>query len=190
MIVFPSSPVWADITREAMWKEEVYHYDSGQFQGSTAWSRPLYVYGVNAKNYQETKQNSLEAFWNSLKGKTTPFLFKDPYAYQANAVLQPTSTNMGNGSGFYLIQTNSWRVLPDSAFLLIVDGKSGTLVSSTHYVASLDNGWITTKVTVTSTWTASFQYLRKCVFDSPYAPGSDLWNSFNANFTIREILPS
>jgi hypothetical protein len=96
---------------------------------------------------------------------------------------------MGNGSGFYLFQQNSWRVIPDSAFLSISDTRSGVLNAGSHYVASLDNGWIQTKVAVSSIWTASFQYFRKCVFDAEFAPGSDIWNNFNAGLTIREIIP-
>jgi len=190
MIIFPSSPIWADIVREAMWKEETYHYDSGQFQGSTAWARPLYKYEINAKNYEIANQSSLEAFWNTLKGKTTPFLFKDPYAYAtSSAITQPSTTTMGNGSGFYLVQQNSWRTIPDSAYLSIACGRSGVLASGSHYVASLDNGWIQTKVAPSSIWTASFQYFRKVVFDSAFSDQSNIWNNFNAGFTIREIIP-
>lgn len=190
MMIFPTSPVWADITREPRWNEEVYHYDSGAFQGSTPWARPLYTYEIQGKNYEIAKQSSLEAFWNSLKGRATPFLFKDPYAYAtSSAITQPSSTNMGNGSGFYLVEANSWRVIPDSAFLSIRDTRSGVLVSGSHYVASLDNGWITVKVAVSSVWTSSFQYFRKCVFDDGFAPGSDIWNNFHVNLVIREIIP-
>ena len=189
MMIFPSSPVWADMSREAMWNEEAFNYDSGKFQGSTSWVRPLYKYSINAKNYPDTAQTSLEAFWNSLKGRTTPFLFKDPYEYAtSSSIVQPTSTNMGNGSGFYLVQQNSWRVIPDSAFLSISDGNSGVLNSGSHYVASLDNGWITVKVAVSSVWSSSFQYFRKVVFDSAYNPASPIWGVFNADFVIREIL--
>lgn len=191
MMIFPSSPVWADITRQPMWQEEVYRYDTGAFQGSTTWARPLYKYDINAANYEIAKQTSLEAFFNALKGKTTPFLFKDPYAYAtSSAITQPATTNMANGSGFYLVQQNSWRVIPDSAFLAISCGRSGTLTAGSHYVASLDNGFITTKVVPSSVWTASFQYFRKCVFESDFAPGSNIWNNFNVSMTIQEIIPS
>lgn len=189
MIIFPSSPVWADITREIMWQEEVTHYDSGRFQGSTAWVRPLYRYDINAANYTEVKQNSLEAFFNALKGRATPFLFKDPYAYQAAGITQPSTTSMANGSGFYGLQANSWRVIPDSAFLVITCGRSGALNAGSHYVASMDNGFITTKVAPSSLWVASFEYFRKAVFEDQYAPGSDMWNNFHSNLKIREILP-
>lgn len=190
MMIFPSSPVWADIEREALWKEEVFHYDSGQRQGSTAWARPLYKYEIKAKNYTEHKQASLDAFWNNLKGRVTPFLFKDPYAYATSvSITQPTTTAMANGSGFYLVQQNSWRVIPDSAFLAFSDPRSGVLTSGSHYVASLDNGWITTKVAVSSLWTASFQYFRKVAFETAMPERSEIWNNFSTAFTIQEMVP-
>jgi hypothetical protein len=190
MIIFPSSPVWADIIRTPMWNEEVFKYDSGQRQGSTAWARPLYRYEVHAKNYTETKHSSLEAFWNTLKGKTTPFLFKDPYDYATSAsIVQPTTTAMGNGSGFYLVQQNSWRVIPDSVFLSISDPRSGVLTYSTHYVTSWDTGWVTVKVAVSSLWTSSFQYFRKVAFDDDWSEQSNLWNSFESNLLIQEMIP-
>lgn len=189
MMIFPTSPVWADITRHIMWQEETVFYDSGKFQGSTPWVRPLYKYDIQGTNFTEVKQNSLEAFFNALKGRSTPFLFKDPYAYLANGIVQPSTTSMGNGSGFYAVQANSWRVLPDSSGLRITCGRSGQLTAGSHYVASMDNGWITTKVAPSSIWTSSFEYFRKVVFEENYAPGSDIWNNFHATLSIREILP-
>lgn len=191
MNIFPSSPVWANIERRPLWNEEVIWYDSGDSQGASPWARPLYEYAISARNFNEFKQGPLHSFWNTLKGKTTPFLFKDPYDYVTSAaVTQPTTTAMGNGSGFYIVQANSWRVLPDSAFLAIADARSGALVSSTHYVVSLFNGWVTTKVAVSSVWVASFQYFRKVRFNEQYGEVSKVWNIFDANLILREMPPS
>ena len=191
MNIFPNSPVWANIQRVPMWAEEVIWYDSGHRQGSTPWSRPLYKYNIDARNLNEISQASLHSFVNLQKNMVTPFLFKDPYDYATSAsITQPTTTAMGNGSGFYLVQQNSWRVIPDSAFLAFADGNSGALVAGSHYVASLDNGWIQAKVAVSSVWTASFQYFRKVAFEAEYAERSDIWNNFNTTLSIRELLPS
>jgi hypothetical protein len=191
MMIFPTSPVWADVSRSPLWNEEVTHYDSGAYQGSTSRVRPLYLYEINGRNFEINKASSLEAFFNALKGRVTPFLFKDPYAYAtSSAITQPSTTTMGNGSGFYLVEANSWKVIPDSAFLSIACGRSGALTAGVHYTASLDNGWIKTNVAPSSVWTASFQYFRKAVWDSAFSPGSDLWNNFHVGFSIKEILPS
>ena len=161
MNIFPSSPVWANITRVMNWGEEIFPYDSGLRQGSTALVRPLWQYNVQGKNYNEIKQSSLEAFLHSQKGMVTPFLFKDPYDFIADNITQPTSTNMNNGSGFHAIEKNGYRIIPDSGNLLITDGTSGALTNGVEFAVSLDNGFITTLVVVTSTWTSSFEFFQK-----------------------------
>jgi len=187
MNIFPTSPVYADLERKPSWNEEVNFYDSGKRQGSTAWQRPLYRYAINATNMPETKQQSLHAFWHQQKGKTTPFLFKDPYDYVGKAVQQPASAN---GSGWYLVQANSWKVIPDSAYLFLTDGRSGGLVNNSHYVASLDNGWIQLLVAPGGTVTGSFEYFRKVAFDDQYAEQSKIWNNFSATLIIQELIPN
>jgi len=190
MEIFPTSPVWADITREVNWAEEVYRYDSGARQGATPWERPLYTYNVRARNFNELKQNSLHVFVNSHKGMVTPFLFKDPYDYTAQAVTLGATTAMGAGSGFYLTNEYGWAVIPDSAFLTIVDGRSGTLNSGSHYVASLDNGWVEVQVAVSSVWTSSFEFFRKAAFARKYTEQSNVWNNFSATLVIEELIPN
>jgi len=187
--IFPTSPIWADITRVVDWNESTARYDSGAFQGSTNWSRPLHTYNINGSNFERPTQNSLYAFINSLQGMTTPFRIKDPYDYIANAVIQPTSTNMGVGSGFRIINDKGWHVLPDNTNHIFVDPGSGTLVESTHYVFSLDNGFIELLAPVSSVWISSMQYFRKVHFASTYREVSTIWENFSAGFIIEEIVP-
>ena len=189
--IFPSSPVWANLTREPIWSEEVYHYDSGLRQGASPWSQPLMRYTVNAQNFNELKQSSLFTFMNTLKMRSSAFLFKDPYDYKANGVVQPTSTNMSSGDGFYLMEANSYRILPDSANFLLRDPRSGNLVSTSHYVMSLDNGWVQALVAVSSVWVCSMEFFRKCAFETQYVELSRVWNNFNfGGLVIQEILPN
>lgn len=190
MEIFPTSPVWADIQRTVNWAEEVYRYDSGVRQGSTPWERPLYKYDIVGRNFNEVKQESLHVFVNSHKGMVTPFLFKDPYDYHANGVTLASSSNMGAGSGFYLTNEYGWRVIPDSGNFLIADGTSGNLTVDSHYVASLDNGWIEVQVSVASVWTSSFEFFRKVAFAQQYRERSPIWNSFSTTLVLEEIPPS
>jgi hypothetical protein len=187
MLIFPSSPVWANMDRQPLWAEEITVYDTGLRQGSSIRSRPLYRYSITAANFNEIKQAALHQFVNSLQSMVSPFLFKDPYDYQANSVNQPVTAN---GSGFYFVDVRSWRFIPDSASLVIADARSGVLANGTHYAASLDNGWITHLVAVSSTWRATTQYFRKVAFDAPYSERSPTWNVFAAGLVIQEIPPS
>lgn len=187
MLIWPSSPVWADMERQPLWGEEVTRYDTGVRQAATIRTRPLYRYSITADNFNEIKQAALHTFVNSLKGMAQPFLFKDPYDYQASSVNQPVTAN---GSGFYFVDARSWRFIPDSAYLVIADGKSGTLVNGTHYVVSLDNGWVKHMVVVTSTWRATTQFFRKVALDQPYVEKSGTWNIFSAPLVLQEIPPN
>ena len=189
--IFPSSPIWANLSRTPGWAEHVNRYDSGVRQSGTAWVRALYDYSISATNFNEITQSSLHTFVNSLKGRVSPFLFKDPYDYVASvSVTQPTSTNMGAGSGFYFVDVRSWRFIPDSAFLAVNDAASGSLVNGVDFVMSQDNGWCSLLIPVSSVWTASFQYFRKGAFESTYVERSPIWNIFNATLIIQELLPS
>jgi len=190
LAIFPSSPLWADLTRSPLWAEEVQNYDSGLRQAATAWVRPLYVYGVNVANMNETKQAALNSFWNQQQGKTTPFLIKDPYDYTATNVTQPTSTDMGVGSGFFFMDANSYRVIPDSSGLRVDASDSSNLTNGIDFVLSQDNGWCSLLKAVGSVWTSSFEFFRKAGFDSQYTELSPVWNIFSTSLVIRELLPS
>lgn len=187
--VFPTSPVPGDLSREPMWNEFSHTYDSGRYQSSTNWSQPLYHYAFPLKNWPETKTNSLRAFYNARFGKVEPFAFKDPYDKDLVGVTLAATTTMGAGSGFYLYEANSYRVLPDSANFVITCGRSGNLVSGTNYVMSLDNGWIQVVTAPSSIWTGSGEFFRKVHFDMQWTEKSPIWNIFNGTVVLQEILP-
>jgi hypothetical protein len=65
--VFPTSPVPADMTRSRTWNANKQTFDSGAYQGSSPYSKPLYRYGFNMANMPRTKQQSLESFINDLR---------------------------------------------------------------------------------------------------------------------------
>lgn len=188
--IFPTSPMWANMTRLVDWAEEVNHFDSGVRQASTPWSRPLNKYSINAKNFNEIKQSSLYSFVNTQMGMVTPFLFKDPYDYKANNATQPTSTNMASGSGFYFVDERGYQYIPDSASLYVSDPASGQLLPGSHFVMSQDNGWCTVLVSVSSIWVSSFEFFRKGAFETKYAEASPVWNSFSTSLVIQELLPN
>jgi len=193
MLIFPVSPIWADMSREPLWRAEVNKFDSGLRQGATIFSRPLYRYILNGKNMNEVKQALLENFWNDadLKGMTSPFLMKDPYAYLSESVIQATSTDMTSGDGFYFRQVDSWTIIPDSAAIYIEDPRSGEMISTSHYVMSQDNGWCHLLVPVSSHWVSSFEYFRKVAFESTLNLSSPVWNIFSlSGLVIEELLPN
>src|SRR4051812_23466691 len=109
---FPFSPFPAGTTRMKDWNEAVQEYDSGDSQGLSPWIKPLYRYTLPLNNYTEIKQSSLWHFWDLTKGKTIPFLLRDPYDYAINSVLAVRS-GISAGS-FFLYDTNSFMVRPDT----------------------------------------------------------------------------
>ncbi len=191
LLTWPSSPVWANLNRKPSWNENISRYDSGLFQGATNWVRPLHEYIITGKNAGREKQSSLYLFVNSLKGMATPFRIKDPYDYQFGAVVQPTSSNMTSGDGFYVTNDFGWRSLPDESAHVFFDASSpAALVESTHYVTSYDNGFVTVLGPVSSQWTSSMEYFRKAHMAQPYEERSTIWNQFTVTIIIQEIPPS
>jgi len=188
MDIFPNSPIWANIQRTMDWAEEQYFYDSGAYQGSTPRQRPLWEYRITAQNFNEIKQTSMEAFDHTIK-TITPFLIKDPYDYTANGVTQASSINMNSGDGFYLQEVHSYRVLPDSANFYISDPASGELIATSHYVMSLDNGFVTMLVAVSSLIVSSFEFFRKVARTNKPSQSSTIWNNFSTSIIVREIPP-
>lgn len=191
MLTWPTSPIWADLVRAVDWNENISRYDSGLYQGDSNWVRPLHRYSVRGKNVPRTTQSSLYLFVNSLKGGATPFRIKDPYDYQFGNVIQPTSTSMVSGDGFYVTNDFGWRVLPDEALHVFFDASSpSALVESTHYVTSYDNGFTTVLGPVSSEWVSSMQYFRKAYIAQNYSETSRIWENFGVILVIQEIPPS
>lgn len=189
--ILVTSPLWIPMDRDPDWNEHVVRFDSGARQANTPWHRPLYNYNFSNRNFPRSTQSSLHAFINSQKRMTTPFLIKDPYDYLINGVLQVGSAvTIAANSGFYLVEANSYRVMPDSANLVITSALSGTLTPTTDYVTSLDNAFIKLVIgkALNDTITISGHYFRKVAFTKT-SEQSFLWNQFSGSFSLEELMP-
>jgi hypothetical protein len=191
--IWPISPVWADLDTDGSWGENTAKFDSGLHQGVASYVRPLDSMRVIARNFNEIKQESLDLFYDNIKGQTLPFLFKHPYKgtnpRAAEAITQPTSTNMSSGDGFYFVNDRGYRVIPDSAFLYVDETAVGQKLNGTDFVLSQDNGFATLLVAPTAAWTASHEWFKKVVLTSPMGFQSPMWNRFSTQFTLQEIPP-
>jgi hypothetical protein len=189
MIVMPMSPLPAQTTKERNWGEQTTHYDSGAFQGMTPYQKPLFMWDIPFKNVNEVKQSSLAAFVDALRGQSTPFLMKDPYDFRVNSVL---AVNSGTNSGtFYIYDTNSYFVRPDTTFIgSMFSSLSGFVRLGTNYAIDQDTGVMSViSKGITDIWgVRSLQYYRKCVFDNSYRETSVLWNVFQIGVKVKEIL--
>lgn len=189
--ILVTSPLWLPLDRTPVWNESIYTYDSGVSQAATNWWRPLYKLAVSNRNYPRAQQNSLHAFYNQQKGSTIPFLMTDPYDFQIRGVVQVASgVAIAANSGFNYVDANSYRVMVNSSSLRITSTLSGTLISGSHYVASLDNGFIRMIIGKANndTITASGHFFRKVRF-SEFSEQSFLHDQFSGAFTVEEIMP-
>jgi hypothetical protein len=190
--IFPMSPVPAALDRTFSWNENVVMYDSGDSQGDSAYTRPLYQYNMPLTYYNEISQNSLWQLFNGSasgrKGMTKPFLMKDPYDFRVFSVAAVAS---GVTAGtLYLYDVNSYRVRADTTTI-------GSLFSSisvyvklgVNYNYDQDSGVFTiiTKGSADVWGVRSMEYFRKCRLMSPYKETSAIWNNFNATLTINEV---
>lgn len=183
--IFPTSPVYADMTRNPFWNAGVQKFDSGARQGSTPYTKPLYQYSINITNMQRTKQQSLHAFWNARKGSVSPFLFEDPYDNYINGV--PCVRSGTGARSFFVVTSDGYGYIPVSGSLLITSALSGALVQGTHYQFNPDTGVFSTFAVATGdTWTASCRYFRKVAFDA-YQEHSNIWQNFNGSVSFSEI---
>ena len=187
--IFPSSPVPANLSREAFWNSQVLQYDSGKSQGDTGWSRPLYRFSIPWVNINETKQNTLEAFVRDRRGNTLPFLFGDPYHNTISSYVFVASVQVTTA---YLLDNDGFEVFPASGHIALTSTVSGTMAEGTDFSVNSLTGVITftntTLLNESITCDSAFFY-KLCRFNGSYRTQSPLWNIFNSNITIEEILP-
>jgi hypothetical protein len=184
--IWPISPPPADMDRQPFWNDAVYKYDSGARQGVTNRAKPFMRYSFSLRNMERTKQSSLFAFWNTLKGRTEPFLFMDPYDNRVNSTVCADSGF--SGTSFYIFDQNSFMVIPQSGSIVITSTLSGTLPNS-WYVLDQDTGIIVRSGAkdTADVWTASCAYFKKVAFEQQYGENSNLWNNFNAQVVFEEL---
>jgi hypothetical protein len=183
--IYPNSPVSGLSDRIPKWNNNTQKYDSGARHTSSPYVKPLYQYKVDFPNLPRTQQQSLEAFYNSLRAGGA-FLFKDPYDYLINgATCVRTGTSVRS---FFVLTAEGWPYIPVSGTILITSNLSGALTQGTHFQFDQTTGVFSTWVAPSSLdfWTSSCQYFRKCGFDD-YAMSSKLWQNFVGGVSFSEI---
>jgi hypothetical protein len=186
---FPQSPLWAGLDRQKMWNETVNVYDSGDMQGSSPWSRPMYVYTQAVSAYQAITQSSLWAFWDTVQGTTQPFLIMDPYDHNVNSVMGVRS-GIVSGTSLQLFDTRSYPIRVDTTTIgSMFSSLSGYIRNGVEYSYQQDTNvlMVNTKA-ATDVWgVRSAYYFKKVRFTSQMIENSDLWNSFHTALTFREM---
>lgn len=186
---FVYSPLPAALERTPQWGETITQYDSGAQQGQTAYTRPLYTWGVSIKLMTETKQPALLQFVNSLRGQVGVFLMKDAYDFRVASVLSVAS-GVTQGSSLFVYDTNSYTVRPDTLFIgSMASALSGYVRLGTQYSIDQDTGILTVNTkAVNDIWgVRSLEYFRKVRLNAPYKDTSALWNTWTSNLTIQEL---
>jgi hypothetical protein len=188
--IFPVSPLPANTDRTKFWKTDDVTYDSGAYQAMTTFTRPLFRWSIPWQNVTEIKQGALATFVDSVKGKTYPFLMKDPYEYQVNSVLAVRS-GVTNGATLQLYDTRSFFVIADTTTISsLYSLQSGYVSLGAHFDYNQDTGILTVNTKAPEdVWAArSMEYFRKCVFAEDYRDTSVIWNIFNLTLAINEIV--
>lgn len=189
LLIFPFSPLPADLTRTFDWAENETRYDSGEYQTDTNYVRPLIQYDVNVKLMTEVKQTALKSFVNSVKGRTQPFLMKDPYDFQINSTLAVQS-GVISGSSLYIYDITGFMVRADTTTIgSLFSSLSGYVTLGTQFGYDQDTGILTVNTkAATDVWgVRSATYFRKAKFIASYAETSQLWNIFSTNMKITEL---
>lgn len=187
--IFPVSPLPAGLTREPFWLTNDVDYDSGANQSLTPFVRPLYVYDIPFKNYNEYRQASLWLFFNDRRGSTYPFLMKDPYDNRVNSVLAVRS---GVSAGtFFVYDINSYFTIPDTTTIgSMFSSLSGYVRLGTNYWYDQDTGVfsIVLKASTDAWGVRSMEYFKKVKFASKFQEQGIIWNQFAVGLRIREIV--
>lgn len=190
--VFPYSPLPATMVRSKSWNDDMIMYDSGEAQGFSNWIRPLFRWSFPFKLLLPAQQSSLWAFWDDRRGRTRPFLMKDPNPQDSwvNSVLAVRS-GITNAATLYLYDTNSYMVRADTTTIgSLLSTLSGFVNLGTHYSYDQDSGILTVNTKAANdVWSGrSFSYYRKCRFAAPYNEQQVIWGVFAVdNVSIIEL---
>ena len=187
--IFPTSPLPAGLNREWAWNENIAQYDSGEQQGISPWIRPLARYSVPWKNISDLTQDGLSSFYNLQKGRTTPFLMKDPDEFRVNSVFV-TSGAVTEPASLWMFDLSSFFMRVDTTTIgSMTSNKSGFVTLGNEYDYDQDTGNLTVKsIDTDDYWTAtSLQHFKKCVFDSKYQENVIIWGQFSIRLAIKEL---
>lgn len=187
--IFPSSPLPGGIQRQKKWNGNQANYDSGAFQGFTAWTQPRFLWNVPWKNINDTKQNTLASFVDSVRGTTDLFLIKDPYDYVIASVTLVT-TNFTQGSTLQTFDARSYHVRIDTNDIAtLTSALSGFVTLGTEFTYDQDNGiMLVNTINAVDHWSVnSAEFFRKAHFKNDYSDISPIWNQFQVTLVIEEI---
>lgn len=191
MLIFPSSPLPGGLRRTKQWNGNNITYDSGANQGFTAWKKPLYRWDVPWQNINDVKQGVLSTFADSVRGTVDPFLIKDPYDYKVGSV-QFVNSAQTEGGTLQTFDTSSFSIRVDTTFIgSLTSALSGFVTLGAEYDYDQDNGVLTVNtIDAIDIWSnpSTIEYFRKAKFDGNYADVSPIWNQFNVQLVIKEIV--
>jgi hypothetical protein len=186
--IFPASPLPAGLDRTKFWNTDESIYDSGASNAMTTFQKPLYRWTIPFQNITEFKQSSLSAFNDLVRGKTLPFLIKDPYDFRVNSVLAVRS-GIISAATLALYDTNSYTVRADTTTISsLFSSLSGYVRLGFEYNYSQDdNILLVNSKGPTDVWgVRSMQYFRKAKFTNDYNENAVLWNIFGMSIQVRE----
>lgn len=189
--IFPVSPLPAEIRRTLRVNANVARYDSGARQGFSAWKKPLYRWEVPFRNMNEIKQNTLAEFSKDVFGPVMPFLMKDPYDYTVASVTL-VNTNQTQGSTLQTFDTRSYSIRIDTTDIAtLTSALSGFVTLGSEFGYDQDTGIMTVNtINAGDHWSTptTVEYFRKVAFADDYSDTSPIWNIFNTNIVIEEIV--
>lgn len=191
LAIFPVSPLPADQVRRYGFNVSDIVYDSGARQGNSSYKKPLYQWAIPFRNFNEVKWEKLTSFSKQVFGPRDPFLMKDPYdQYVASVTL--VNTTVTNGSTLQTFDTNSYSIRIDTTDITTLTSVlSGFVTLGSEFLYDQDTGVLTvnSKNSVDH-WSTpgTISYFRKVYFTNDYSDSSPVWNIFNSNVQIREIV--
>lgn len=173
--------------RQRYWGESSVKFDSGAYQSSTPYVKPLYTFSIALANIPRSKQSSLSAFYDEMRGRVTPFLIQDPYDFNAATGIVVTTGTAP--TSFFLKTPTGFPVFAKSGSVVITSNLSGALTQNSHWVLDGTTGIIVASMRPTSAdfWTVTSGEFYKKVAFTEYAENSPIWNIFNGSVTIQEI---
>lgn len=192
-LVFPQSSGMAwGLSKKPMWSSRVQKSVSGKRQAVGYMSYPLYKYTLNFNVLREyasfTELESLQGFFNQMKGMVDTFLFVDPVD-AAVAAAQQIGTGDGTTKNFQLVRTYGGFVEPVFAPNVITSLRKATVAQTnpTHYTLGA-NGLIQFVTAPTAgqviDWTGTYYW--RCAFSSDEIEfineGIDIWKTSKITF--------
>lgn len=176
--IFPALPSMAwDSQKTARWSTKIQKYGSGKRKSLSQWAYPEWDIECSYTCLNPAEIEQAAGFFNLVRGKFQPFLWKDPEDYKQ------TKVRIGTGNGV----NTDFQLLRNLANLYVEpvrDVVAGTLVvyaeDSLITVTLGADGWITTATPPAegAVITASFEYYWRVVFDSDELNWTNFWYNY------------